>query len=109
MIVKLINHLKEKLNLDFYPSIIPKSAKMPCGVYNIIDENSQISINLGVFQVDYLIQIDIYTATYKEADLLKQKLNLALFSFQRPVIALNNKISFDDESYRLMCELKMFE
>ena len=60
---------------------------------------------MGSFQTDYLIQLDIYTKTHKEANLIKEKLKDVLFSFKRPIILLNFNIYFGDGEYRLMCEV----
>lgn len=109
MIINLVKHLKDNLGFEFYPQIAPKSAKSPCGVYNIISEKERIGVNLGSFQTDFFIQIDIYTKTYKEANLIKEKLKDVLFSFERPIISLSFNIDFEDGEYRLMCEFESFE
>lgn len=109
MIINLVKHLKDSLGIEFYPEIAPKSAKSPCGVYNIINESERISVNLGSFQTDFFIQIDIYTTSYKEIQVFKEKLKNALFSFERPIIALNFKESFEYDEYRLICEFESFE
>lgn len=108
MIISLISHLKKSLRFEFYPQIAPEFAKLPCGVYNIISETERISVNLGSYQSDFIIQLDIYTNTYKEADLLKDEVKKALFSFERPIVSLSCNISKDNEIYRLIVEFKSF-
>lgn len=108
MIVNLVKFLKKELGFEFYPNIAPESATMPCGVYNVLNESERIGVNLGSYQTDFSIQIDIYTSTYKEANLLKDRLKEVLFRFERPIIELNSSISFEDESYRLMVQFDSF-
>lgn len=109
MIVSLVKFLKNKMGFEFYPEIAPKSAKLPCGVYTVVSESERISVNLGSYQSDFMVQLDIYTSTYKEANLMKESIKKVLFEFERPIISLSCNISKDDEIYRLMVEFESFE
>lgn len=76
--------------------------------YNVIVKKKELRINLGSFQTDFFIQIDIYTKTYKEENLIKEKLKDVLFGFKRPIISLSFNIDFEDGEYRLICEFESF-
>ena len=77
--------------------------------YNVISKKERIENKFGLISNRFFIQIDIYTKTYKEANLIKEKLKDILFSFKRPIISLSFNIDFGDGEYRLMCEFESFE
>lgn len=108
MITKLISHLQNHLNMQIYPNIAPKEARTPFCVYTIINQSERISINLGSYQSDFMIQLDIYTNSFKQAHNLASKTKEALFQFDRPITALSSNISFENELYRAMIEFDTF-
>lgn len=108
MIIPLIKHLEDGLKLPLYPLVVPENGVYPCLVYHQISQNDRISVNAKAYQSDFLIQLDLYASTYKETQILKEKIKSSLYDFHRPLVSIDITENKDDEKIRAMFEVKYF-
>ncbi|WP_170019193.1 hypothetical protein [Campylobacter sp. RM16190] len=108
VLIELIDFLKANMNLEIYPHVVPNDGEYPCMVYQVVSELDRISLNAGGYQTDFLIQVDIYSKSYKQAQELKEKFKEALYSFNRPITTLQITQTKDEEYYRTMIEFEIF-
>lgn len=108
VVQKLANHLKNSLNLPVFAYEAPKETKTPCIIYQITGQNFKTALNGGILQANYSIQLDTFTATFKEAMELSEKITETLLSFKRPIININCEIDRENDHFYLMVEFDFF-
>ena len=98
MIIELIQHLKDTLSLQIYPMIMPSDCAKPACVYTIINNRDNQGISGCVSSETIAIQFDIYSKSYKEAEILLDEVKTALYSFKNYPIGINSRDNFETET-----------
>ena len=107
-IIKLARHLETKTGVKVFAYEADAKSGVPYVVYQINDQSERLAVNGGVIQTDYLIELDIYTKTFKESETLKEKIINALLEFERPVTSIKCDTDKEDGFIFLTIELEFF-
>lgn len=107
VIKRLAGHLKSEtgIMISSYDKTDHTGA-LPHIVYQVNDQYERLALNGGIIQTDYLVELDVYTKTYKESEELKEKIVNALLNFERPVTSIKCDTEQDDNTKAILLTIE---
>lgn len=110
---RFVEHFTREVGLNLYLNEAPNSAKLPFCVYSVISTTDNTCLNSRQQRApiarEYLLQVDIYSATFALTQEKCELARAAIYNFEKPIIELNTQYLKDDTSYRAMIEFRFIE
>lgn len=110
---RFVEYFTREVGLNLYLNEAPNSAKLPFCVYSVISTTDNTCLNSRQQKApiarEYLLQVDIYSATFALTQEKCELARTAIYNFEKPIIELNTQYLKDDTSYRAMIELRFIE